>query len=233
MNDPRQDDSDPFEQGEQALARRITHGLSKVGLALRTHAWQEAAPRGLTPTQGQVLAFLRARPGGARLSAIADGLAVTAPTASDAVAALVEKRLVTKRRAPDDARAVLVGLTSRGRREAERAAAWPDVLLGAVDALRPDEQEVFLRGLVRMVGALQERGQVPVSRMCVTCRYFRPRVHDDPARPHHCAFVDAPMGDRHLRLDCPEQEPAPDDEAARAFAAWSADPSPDPEEEPR
>jgi hypothetical protein len=38
--------------------------------------------------------------------------------------------------------------------------------------------------------------------MCATCVFFRPDVHDDPERPHHCAFVDAPFGDRQLRLDC-------------------------------
>jgi hypothetical protein len=42
--------------------------------------------------------------------------------------------------------------------------------------------------------------------MCVTCRYFRPHVHSDPERPHHCAFVDAPFGDRALRLDCRDHE---------------------------
>lgn len=217
---------DPFDHPDHAITRRIVHGLSKIGLALRTNAWQEAGPRGLTPTQGQVLSLLRARPGGARLSDIADGLAVTPPTASDAVAALAQKGLVSKRRAKDDARALVVRLTAAGRREAERSASWPDFLLEAVDALRPDEQEVFLRGLVRMVRTLQERGQVPVAKMCVSCRYFRPRVHDDPERPHHCVFVDAPMGDRHLRLECPEQEPGSAGEAARNFAVWSQPTSP-------
>ncbi|MER3418788.1 MAG: MarR family transcriptional regulator, partial [Chloroflexota bacterium] len=27
-------------------------------------------------------------------------------------------------------------------------------------------------------------------------------------RPHHCAFVDAPFGDRSIRLDCPDHAPA-------------------------
>ena len=33
-------------------------GLAKLGLALRHEAWLTAAPRGLTPTQSQVLASL-------------------------------------------------------------------------------------------------------------------------------------------------------------------------------
>ena len=38
--------------------------------------------------------------------------------------------------------------------------------------------------------------------------YFRPRVHDDDQRPHHCALVDAAFGDRTIREDCPEHQVA-------------------------
>ena len=43
--------------------------------------------------------------------------------------------------------------------------------------------------------------------MCVTCTHFRPNVHPGPA-PHRCAFVDAPLADDALRLDCPDHAPA-------------------------
>jgi hypothetical protein len=72
---------------------------------------------------------------------------------------------------------------------------------------------------------LQERGAIPVAKMCVTCRYFRPNVHPDPERPHHCAFVDAPFGDRSLRLDCPDQEPAPSKERSRLWKAFLVRPT--------
>lgn len=199
--------------------RHVVHGLAKIGLALRHRTWRAAGERGLTPTQGQVLAFLRYRaPGGARLGEVAEALAVSAPTASDAVAALATKRLVRKERTGCDGRAVRIVLTPRGRREAERAAAWPDFLSAAVETLPRGERAVFLRGLVRIVRELQERGEVPVSRMCTTCRYFRPNVHADAARPHHCAFVDAPFGDGALRLDCDDHEPA---DAGLASENWA------------
>ncbi len=206
------------------LAARIVAGLSKVGLALRSRAQREAGSRGLSPTQGQILALLRARAEapGLRLGAIAEALAITPATASDAVAALARKGLVRKRAGQEDARAVEIGLTAKGRREAERAAAWPDVLLGAVEELGPEEQAAFLRALVKMVRALQERGEIPVQRMCVTCRFFCPNAHPgDPERPHHCDFVDAPFGDRDLRLDCPDQEPAAPAAARRAWAQFA------------
>ncbi len=200
-------------------SRRITAGLLKLGLASKSRAWQEGSTQGLTPTQGQILALLHLQPG-MRLSEVAAALAVKPATASDAVQTLVYKGLVQKTRAPEDARAVRLTLTAAGQRAAERVTTWSDFLLTAVDALTPAEQAVLLRGLVKMIRTLQIRGQIPVSRMCVTCHFFRPYVYPDPLRPHHCAFVEAPFGDGHLRLDCPDHQVAPAAEAQRLWEAF-------------
>jgi DNA-binding MarR family transcriptional regulator len=215
---------------DQPLAKRVTTGLAKVGLALKQQAWAEAGGRGLTPTQGQALALLRANPDGLRLGELADQLGVTAPTTSDSVSALRRKGLVVKAPLAGDGRAVVVRLTPAGVREAAAAAAWPDFLLEAVGELSATEQAAFLRGLVTMVRTLQDKGRIPVARMCVSCTFFRPYRHDDPVHPHHCAFVDAPFGDGELRLDCPDHRPAPADQAARSWQAFRApaDPRRDP-----
>src|SRR5215216_5708913 len=199
---------------DQPLDKRVTTGLAKVGLALKQQAWAEAGGRGLTPTQGRVLALLRANPDGLRLGQLAGQVGVTAATTSDSVGALVRKGLVTKAALAGDGRAVVVRLTPAGAREAAAAAAWPDFLLEAVGELSGDEQAGFLRGLVTMIRTLQVKGRIPVARMCVSCQFFRPFEHDDPAAPHHCAFVDAPFGDGELRLDCPDHLAAPADHAA-------------------
>ena len=165
-------------------------------------------------------------------------LGVTAPTASDSVATLHRKGLVTKEPVAGDGRAVLVRLTPAvlvrltpaGVGEAASAAAWPDFLLEAVDELSADEQAAFLRGLITMIRTLQVRGRIPVARMCVSCTFFLPYRYDDPARPHHCAFVDAPFGDGELRLDCPDHAAASAEQAARTWHAFRApaDPRRDP-----
>lgn len=197
-------------------------GLNKVSLALKSHAWQDAGLQGLTPTQGQILALLRSKADSAmRLAEVADGLAVTPATASDAVATLVAKGLVQKCRAQDDARAIAITLTEQGQHEADRVADWPDFLLDAVDELSPLEKEVFLRGLIKMICKLQERGQIPISRMCVTCRFFQPNVYSNSDLPHHCALVNAPFGDRHLRLDCPEHNAANQKQLSRINRRFS------------
>jgi DNA-binding MarR family transcriptional regulator len=196
-----------FDAISQPIASRVTAGLAKIGMVLRSRAWKGAAPAGVTPTQAQALAILRETAQGMRLGELAGLLGVSAPTASDAVNALVSKGLVLKD-AGADKRSVTLKLTGAGEELAERTAEWPDFLSHAVDALAPGDQAAFLRSLVTIIRTLQVNGDIPVQRMCVTCRFFRPFAHQDEGAPHHCDFVDAAFGDRHLRLNCAEQEEA-------------------------
>lgn len=99
---------------------------------------------------------------------------------------------------------------------------WPAFLAEAVETLEPAEQAAFLRMLVKIIRAMQQSGDIaPQKKKIATCRYFRPNVHEGASAPHHCAFVDAPFGDRHLRLNWPEQEIAAEETQAanwRRFA---------------
>ncbi|BCH22070.1 MarR family transcriptional regulator [Mesorhizobium sp. L-8-10] len=205
-----------FDAISEPIAKRVTAGLAKIALALKSRAWKGAGGAGVTPTQGQALGLLREAPKGLRLSALAELLGVSAPTASDAVNSLVSKGLAAKEAGPDK-RSIALKLTPAGKTLADRTDEWPDFLTRAVESLEPDEQAGFLRSLVKIVRALQENGDIPLQRMCITCRHFRPNVHDDVLNPHHCAYVDAAFGDRHLRLNCAEQEEAP---AEQRSAAW-------------
>lgn len=207
-----------FEAHSESIASRAALALSKLGLAMRNRAWAFAGERGLTPTQGQVLVLLRTRGVPLRLGQVAEELAISAPTASDSVRALVDKGFVSKTRARDDARAVALELTTTGQQEAELALSWQDFLLSGIEALAPAEQEAFLALLLKILGALVERGQIPMQRTCVLCRHFRPS--ERASELHHCARLDAPLGRRHLRVDCPDHAPARDDAVRRALAAF-------------
>lgn len=211
-----------FEEHSGSVASRVAAGLSQLGLAMKSQAWADACERGLTPTQGQILALLRSRAqSGLRLSQVAASLGISPPTASDSVRALVKKGLVQKARAAGDARAIALELTRQGRTEAACTASWPDFLLGAIDTLSDAEQEALLSSLIKIIVALLERGLVPNQRMCVTCQYFQPEVHEDRQRPHHCALNDAPLGTRHLRLDCGEHASVSCDQVRRNLAIFT------------
>ncbi|MBE9011290.1 MarR family transcriptional regulator [Pseudanabaenaceae cyanobacterium LEGE 13415] len=191
----------PFDTLTDPIEQRILTGLAKIGLALRSQSWQDAGQLGLTPTQGQILTLL-IEDGESRLSDVAKQLGVTAATASDAVTSLVEKGLVQKNRSSQDGRAIAITLTSQGRQAAIQAASWSDFLLETVDELSEEEKVIFLRGLIKMIRKLQQQGQISVARMCVTCQFFQPNQYPGSEHPHHCALVNAPFSDGHLRIHC-------------------------------
>ena len=187
---------------QQALAS----ALRRLAQLAHTSSWDQWASQRLTPTQRKILELLASRRESLTLSAVAQELGVTPATASDSLTALETKGLVKKRRSHVDGRALAIMLTTEGRRSVTALAALPDPLQSAFNALSPPEQEIFYRSAIKMIRGLQESGSLPVSRMCVRCRYFDPFRYPDSATPHHCHLVGAPFADRHLRIDCPDQE---------------------------
>ena len=193
-----------FDENNEPLSSRITTGLHKIGLAMKQQAWQQANEEGVSATQGQIVAAL-ATHGALTGSELSQRLGVTLPTISDSVRVLVDKKLVTKSPDARHPRASLLTLTRRGAQLGARARSWPEFMAAAVADLTAEEQRAFFSGVVKMVRMLQEQGLVPLSGMCVTCTHFRPNVGTGAA-PHQCAFVNAPLANDQVRLDCPEHE---------------------------
>lgn len=199
---------------------QIAFALSRIGVLLKSQAWDRAEPLGINPTQGQILSRLLTR-GPSRVGDLAADLGVTQPTASDAVAALVRKGMLERAPDPGDGRAVRLHLTFQGRQLAEAVMTPPSVLTQALDTLAPEDRNAMQRALVGMIRALQLARAIPVQRMCVTCTHFRPHIHDDAEAPHHCAFVDAAFGDTALRIDCGDHEDATPEDLAPLWARFS------------
>ena len=64
-----------------------------------------------------------------------------------------------------------------------------------------------MRSLMDLIASLQRSGIIGLSRMCVTCRFFRSSgAPGQFESPHHCALLDAPLAGSDLRVDCPEHE---------------------------
>ena len=210
-----------LEKTTDPLSHRLASALSKVSVSLKRRLWRDASSRRISPLQSQILAFLRQRPAhGATVTDITRMLGVTMPTASDVIAVLARRGLLRKIRTEDDGRVFNVMLTARGRRRAEQVMGWPDFLLWAAELLPLEEQESLLRTLVKLIKSIQGRGEIPVAKMCVTCLHFRPYSHDDRERPHHCVLVDAPFGDKLIRIDCNEHEPAPPEQQEQQWQVF-------------
>jgi DNA-binding MarR family transcriptional regulator len=191
-------------------ASRIVDGLSKLAKVIRQQAWSEAWGKGLTPTQGQILLSLSCHPEKRRtLPELSSDLGVSKVTACLTIQVLARKRLVRKERRRRVLDKLYVKLTPKGEEAATEASRWTELLASIIQTL-PSAQQVDLhRALVRLITTLQERKEIAVSQMCVTCNYFRANVHDDPAAPHHCEFIGKPFGDGQIRLNCPDHQKAP------------------------
>lgn len=201
---------------------RILAGIARIALVLRHRGWADATELGITPTQGQILALLASRrPQALGVSRIASELALTKPTVSDSISTLARKGLLEKVRSQADGRAVDLRLTAKGEQVAEGTASWPDSLQAATRSLSAEERTVLLRSLVKMVRTLQAQGFIPVSRMCVNCRFFAPNIHLEPERPHHCSFLDTAIGDEMLQVDCRTFEAAPAERMAEVWRVFA------------
>ena len=94
--------------------------------------------------------------------------------------------------------------------------------MAALAGLDLIESTVLHRVLSKVILHLQETGAIEPQRMCCTCRFFRPYVHSDAVRPHHCEFVDAPFGSVSLRLDCGDHIPADESERKQRWQRFLA-----------
>lgn len=194
-----------FDQITEPLDRRLADGLARLAAVARQLDWQAAESAGLSPTQADILRFVTNRPQGARPTAAAAHVGVRKATASDAVAALERKALVCKYADASDGRAVALKATAKGKRVAQ---AWPSSFAPVVAGLSESEQESLFGLVVKMIRQLQHRQLIAPQRTCATCRHFRENVAPGTATPHYCAFVGAPMAQRHLRVDCAEHDSA-------------------------
>jgi DNA-binding MarR family transcriptional regulator len=208
------------------LDEHVALALRQIAQAAKSASWSQWAERGLSPTQFALIEMLAGAAEGLRISELATKLGVKAPTVSDSVSTLEAKSLVLRQRDARDARATVVVLTTEGRRIARALAHRDDPVQSALAEVPAKDLEVTYRVAIQAIRALQEAGQISTARMCVRCEHFDPWRHAGTDQPHHCKLVDAPFGDRHLRLDCGEFIAAPPDTQRVIWARYVSSPNP-------
>lgn len=200
------------------LPDRLQDGLERLASLNRVEQWRTASAQGLNPTQLMLLNLL-GRPGfdDLRVQDIARDLGLSQPTVTDSLIALERKGLVARMSDAQDRRAVRNRLTEQGRAALLSLRGGLTLTGKALSGLSPQEQGDLLGLLIKMIRALLDDGQMPMQRMCVTCRHFRPQASPGTDTPHFCDFVSAPFGSQDLRIDCGEHDAAPPD---RLAATW-------------
>lgn len=187
----------------EAHAQKLVAGLVRVAVMAPTDAPEPE--HGLPPAHRQVMLLLSRRDREFRLSDLAAELGSTVAATMAIVSPLVADGLVEMRPAPSyAAHDMRVAATERGLATTPAPANWADALLGEVDRLDEGTQVRLLRLVTTRISTMQQEGRIPVTRMCLSCRFFDGYRHPGTDAPHHCWFVDAPFGYRELRLHCPD-----------------------------
>jgi len=161
-----------------------------------------------TLAQQQLLLLLSQRRDGYTLSDLAGDAGMTTLTTESSIGTLVREGLVVMGPAAASPSDVLVTITERGRAQAPHLLHWASDLLAELRNLDEMGQLQLLQVVTGHIRRLQQQGQIPVVKMCLTCRFFDGYAHPGTADPHHCRLVDAAFGHQLLRVRCPEQEPA-------------------------
>lgn len=129
--------------------------IPRLARSHRAHVYDPLKRLGLVP--GQELLLMRLWDHGPqRQSSLAAFLEISAPTVAKMVTRLEHAGFVTRTRAPDDTRAVLVSLADRG--EAVRAdveALWSELEERTTRSLGPQEQRMLRDVLARLIADLQ------------------------------------------------------------------------------
>lgn len=186
---------------------KVVAALERLGQVFRLLLRERAQEHDLSPIGAQFLVYLRYHDVELRrVSQLAREFGLTQATVSDAVDSLEAKGLIGRERWPEDGRVVTLRLTPEGELLAMELSTWADPIKEHLRGSSPEESEVVLRFLMRLIGSLQRSGVITVARMCVTCRFFQPDAHPGAEAPHQCGLLKVPLAASDLRIDCPEHE---------------------------
>lgn len=195
---------------QENLDRKIAVGFERIAQVLKTLVWEESKTSGLSPIQIQFLtALFHDKTDTITIGFLASQFALTPATVSDAISALEQKGLVMRERRGEDKRTVFLSLTSKGKASARKFSVWANLLEEKVSELSDASKAALLHSLMSIIKGFQDEGVVSITRMCVSCTFFRPNAHKNASKlhrgkPHHCAYIDRAFGEADLRIDCPE-----------------------------
>jgi hypothetical protein len=192
----------------EALPHRLATGLARVAVAMHLAADDPAAGLERTLAQQQLLLLVSRRRDGYTFAELAADAGMTVPATAFSIGTLVCERLVVMGPAAASPWDMPVKITDRGRAQAPELQHWASDLLAELRNLNEAGQRQLLQVVTEQIRRLQRQGQIPVVKMCLTCRFFDGYAHPGTADPHHCRLVDAAFGHQLLRVRCPEQEPA-------------------------
>ncbi len=183
------------EERRQEKLLALLERLAQVERALLT---REAFHLGLTALQAQLLLHLSERPYG--VVALAELLALTPATVSEALTSLERKGLLSRAKDERDGRRWVLKPTVEGVKLAQALKTYAAPFRQALAQI--PHQEEILSGLMELLAKLVRQGAVPETGLCLTCRHLG---REDG---FFCSLLGLALTPWDLRLACPDHAPA-------------------------
>ncbi|MCX6095041.1 MAG: MarR family winged helix-turn-helix transcriptional regulator [Candidatus Bipolaricaulota bacterium] len=151
----------------KARVGRIQDLVCQLGRLLEGYDEMCLASLDITVSQGYTIMALP-QDGDVGMSALGEALGVAPSTATRMVDQLVSKRLVERRSAPKDRRAVRIALTEKGQRlRQELGKATASCFLGALDGISASRQMATIEALELVNASL---GEFLETGSCTACK---------------------------------------------------------------
>lgn len=191
-----------IENQHDDLSDRIVVGLERLSQAFKVLLWDKAKQLGLSPIQIQILIFVAYHEQGLNnVSLLAQEFNVTKPTVSDAVKILDKKGLIIKDYSSTDSRSYSISLSETGKAIVSETETFANPIKVLVNKFGDQEKSTFYQVLSKLIFQLNQADILTVQRMCYACKFYR---KDDSG--HYCNYLEKPLRDTEIRLDCPEFE---------------------------
>lgn len=183
---------------------KIIASLERLGEGFRVLLWEKAKVLGISPIQIQILIFVQFHGDEkCKVSYLAQEFSLTKPTISEAVKSLEQKGFIERQTEIIDTRSHTIHLTGAGRLAVAQTAHFANPMLGSLAKIPSIEKGILLEQLLGVIGQLQHAGIISMQRMCISCRFYQ---NDNDG--HFCRFLDKPLNNSELRIDCGEFEAA-------------------------
>lgn len=181
---------------------KIIASLGKISEVFWVLLQAQAQGHGLSPTQLQLLLFIKFHPDPRQRKAafMAREFNVTKATISDSVKALEQKGLVQRITDVRDTRSFILSLTEKGQALASVTEHFTAPLDEAVHNLPQEQKEHLVYSLFDLIYRLNEKGVISPQRMCYNCSYYSGNRQEE----HYCQLVQQPLKAEDLRLECAE-----------------------------
>ena len=193
----------PFDVLDQiGIDQKIVSAFEKISLALRMQAWMIAKPMLLNPAQTQLLTFLLKHKNQVnRVGLLAKEFIISKATISDTLSSLERKELIYKLFTPGCKRNFVIQLTPAGEKAARQADLYTAELLSAVNHIPGNARQKLFAALGDIILHLHSTGQIPVQRMCLSCKY-----HQQMGKQHYCNLLKRLLKVPDLQIDCPDYQ---------------------------